>query len=121
MLCIWDSFRSARAQDRLWAACPDANYVADPSNGYWGHTQGNKVDITLVTLEGETVEMPSGFDAFTPAADRDYSDVSEQAAANARMLEDVMYKNGFLGYEKEWWHYSDIESYPPALDFEPVW
>ncbi len=79
------------------------------------------VDITLVTLEGGAVEMPSGFDNFTSAADRDYSDASEQAAANAQMLEKVMYKSGFRGYGKEWWHYSDTRSYPPATDFEPVW
>lgn len=33
-------------------------------------------------------------------ADRDYSDVSETAAANARLLEDAMTRAGFTGYSR---------------------
>jgi len=122
-LCIWDAFRSAEAQDRLWDAYPDANYVANPANGNVGHTRGSVVDITLVTDKGKAVEMPSDFDSFTPAADRDYSDVSEQAKSNAQLLENVMRQNGFNGYQKEWWHYSDTNNYLylPDIDFKPAW
>ena len=55
--------------------------------------------------------MPSDFDEFAAIADRDYSDVSEQAKANAQLLETVMQKHGFNGYWNEWWHYSDTVSY----------
>ncbi len=118
-LCIWDAFRPAEAQDRLWAVYPDGNYVANPANGYSGHTRGDTVDVTLVTETGEAVELPSGFDDFSARADRDYSDVSDTAAENARLLEQIMQDCGFSGYEKEWWHYSDATTYPPELEFVP--
>lgn len=118
-LCIWDAFRSARSQQTLWETYPDGNYVANPANGYSGHTRGDTVDVTLVTLEGEPVEMPSGFDDFTALADRDYQDVSAAAAEHAQLLESVMESCGFTGYDKEWWHYSDNDRAQPAPDFEP--
>lgn len=118
-LCIWDAFRSARSQQTLWETYPDGNYVANPANGYSGHTRGDTVDVTLVTLEGEPVEMPSGFDDFTALADRDYQDVSATAAEHAQLLESVMESCGFTGYDKEWWHYSDNDRAQPAPDFEP--
>ncbi len=118
-LCIWDAFRTHSAQKKLWDVCPDGNYVSNPSNGYSGHTRGDTIDVTLVTLDGEAVEMPSEFDNFTASADRDYSDVSYEAADAARLLEQAMEECGFEGYSKEWWHYSDTNRYSPALDFEP--
>ena len=118
-LCIWDALRSAASQQKLWEVCPDGNYVANPANGYSGHTCGDTVDVTLVTLEGGAVEMPSGFDDFSALADRDYADVSAQEAENARLLERVMEDCGFTGYDKEWWHYSDNDRAQPAPEFEP--
>ena len=85
-LCIWDGWRPVAAQFTLWRVCPDARYVANPFNGVGNHCRGNTVDITLVTLAGERVEMPTDFDNFTGMADRDYSDVSAQAAENALSL-----------------------------------
>ncbi|MDR3767418.1 MAG: M15 family metallopeptidase [Butyricicoccus sp.] len=119
-LCIWDAFRSAHAQQTLWEAYPDGNYVANPANGYSGHTRGDTIDVTLVTLEGEAVEMPSGFDDFSALADRDYRDVSATAAQHAALLESVMASCGFTGYDKEWWHYSDTNRADPDPDFEPA-
>ena len=118
-LLIWDAFRPVSAQFRLWEVCPDPAYVANPEKGYSSHSRGNTVDITLVTLDGELVEMPTDFDDFTAMADRDYSDVGEEAAANARLLEDAMTAAGFKPYSAEWWHYSDTASYPVDETFIP--
>lgn len=118
-LLIWDAFRPAQAQFKLWDACPDARYVANPTRGFSSHSRGGTVDLTLADAEGVPVEMPSGFDDFSALADRDYGDVSDQAAANARLLEDVMARCGFRGYSAEWWHYSDTDSYPVEEDFCP--
>ena len=68
--------------------------------------------MTLVTLDSEPVEMPSGFDEFSALADRDYSDVSPTARSNAELLEQAMTAAGFRGYSKEWWHFSDTTDYP---------
>ena len=118
-LLVWDAFRPVSAQFRLWEICPDPVYVANPERGYSSHSRGNTVDLTLVTLEGESVEMPTGFDDFSALADRDYSDVPEEAAAHARLLEDVMTACGFQPYAGEWWHFSDTERYPVEEEFSP--
>ena len=113
-LKIWDAFRPVSAQFVLWEICPDSRYVADPNRGYSSHSRGNTVDVTLLTASGEEVEMPTGFDDFSALADRDYSDVSEPAAANARLLETVMTDAGFQPYFGEWWHFSDTDAYEVA-------
>ena len=107
---IWDAYRPFAAQEKLWQVCPNPRYVANPANG--------TIDMTLVTFAGNEVEMPTAFDDFSLKADRDYSDVSETAEENARMMESVMAESGFRGYAGEWWDYSDTTAYE-AYDFEP--
>lgn len=110
-LLIWDAYRPQYAQQLLWERCPDANFVANPDTGGSKHSSGGTVDITLCTSDGTPVEMPSGFDEFSALADRDYSDVSAGAAANAEKLERLMDAAGFDGYYAEWWHYTDRAGY----------
>ena len=117
MRCI--SFRPTEAQFRLWEVCPDPVYVANPETGYSSHSRGNTVDVTLTDLDGNAVEMPSGFDDFSPLADRDYSDVPASAAANAQLLEDVLTACGFQPYTGEWWHFSDLDNYPVEESWSP--
>lgn len=115
---IWDAYRPFAAQEKLWQDCPNPRYVANPANGMKAHNLGGTIDMTLVTFDGNEVEMPTAFDDFSLRADRDYSDVSETAAENARMMESVMTECGFRGYAGEWWDYSDTTAYE-ACDFEP--
>lgn len=110
-ILIWDAYRSIEAQWKLWETYPDPTFVANPNNGITSHSRGNTIDISIVYEDGSPVEMPSAFDEFAAIADRDYSDVSELAANNSRLLEEVMYRNGFTGYRGEWWDYSDTNRY----------
>ncbi|MEE5993410.1 MAG: M15 family metallopeptidase [Oscillospiraceae bacterium] len=110
-IIVWDPYRPEEAQERLWEVCPNPTYVADPRNGITSHSRGNTIDLGIVYEDGSEVELPSGFDEFSLIADRDYSDVSQEAADNSRMLEDIMVKNGFKPYWGEWWHYSDLDTY----------
>lgn len=119
-LLIWDGFRPVAAQFTLWQVCPDPTYVANPETGYSSHSRGNTVDLTLMDAAGNCLEMPTGFDDFSALADRDYSDCTEAAAANARLLQEAMEKHGFSGYFGEWWHFSDTDSYPVEEVFTPV-
>ena len=119
-LKIWDGFRPVSAQFALWEVCPDPTYVADPTRGHSSHSRGNTVDLTLVDADGLELEMPACFDDFSARADRDYSDCTEGAAANALLLQNTMEKHGFQGYYGEWWHFSDTESYPVEESFRPV-
>lgn len=119
-LKIWDAFRPVSAQFRLWEICPDDTYVADPNKGYSNHSRGFAVDVTLVDSEGRELEMPTGFDDFSAMADRDYSDCSPEAAANAQLLETVMAKHGLSGYWGEWWHFNDDHKYEVETCFDPA-
>ena len=118
-LKIWDAFRPVSAQFALWDICPDGRYVANPNKGFSSHSRGNTVDLTLVTSDGEDVSMPTGFDDFSAKADRDYSDVEEEAAINALLLEEAMIEAGFKPYSSEWWHFSDTDSYEVEENFTP--
>ena len=85
------------------------------------HCRGCAVDITLYDLvSGLPVEMPTGFDDFSAYADRDYRDVSEEAAANALLLEQIMSDCGFRPYSAEWWHFTDTDSYDIEYVFDPA-
>lgn len=110
-LVIWDAYRPYEAQQKLWEVYPDPVYVADPRNGITSHSRGNTVDISIAYEDGTLVEMPSGFDEFSTLADRDYTDVPKEQAANSLMLEQIMIEYGFKPYFGEWWHYSDNEIY----------
>lgn len=110
-LLIYDAYRPTSAQDKLWEVCPNPKYVSDPSKGYTNHCRGNTVDVTLIKTDGTAVIMPSEFDEFSELADRDYSDVSKEAAGNSQSLEDIMIKYGFKPYHGEWWHYTDTVIY----------
>ena len=119
-ILIWDGFRPLKAQEKLWEICPDPTFVSHPVTGSRSHCRGSAVDLTLVNLKtGEMLTMPTGFDDFTALADRDYSDCSAEAAENARILEDVMIRNGFKPYSAEWWHFSDTDEYPVDETFWP--
>ena len=118
-LKIWDAFRPLEAQEKLWAAKPDPNYVSNPWNGTNSHSRGNTLDITLINAEGKELEMPSGFDDFSTYGDRDYSDCTDAAAKNAMLLQEVMEKNGFTGLQSEWWHFSEKSEYDIEKIFDP--
>lgn len=118
-LKIWDGFRPVSAQFQLWEVCPDPTYVANPEKGHSSHSRGNTIDLTLVDESGQELEMPTGFDDFSLLANRDYSDCTETAAANALLLEETMKKYGFTPYYGEWWHFSDTQSYPVEKVFQP--
>lgn len=120
-LIIWDGFRPVAAQAKLWEICPDPTFVSHPVTGKRTHCRGNTVDISLYDLEtGEDLPVPTGYDNFTAYADRDYSDCSEDAAANARLLEQTMEKYGFTPYFAEWWHFADTTDYEIDEFFNPA-
>lgn len=120
-LIVWDGFRPVEAQARLWEVCPDPTFVSNPVTGRRTHCRGNTVDVALYDLEtGAELPVPTGFDNFTAYADRDYSDCSPEAAANARLLEQTMESCGFTAYFSEWWHFADTVDYPVDEYFNPA-
>lgn len=118
-LKIWDGFRPVSAQFTLWEACPDSRYVADPNVRFSSHSRGNTVDLTITDAQGKELPMPTAFDDFTEKADRNYEDCTPEQRDHAMILELIMEKHGFAGYKREWWHYTDTDSYPVEELFSP--
>lgn len=106
-LKVWDAYRPPEAQFKLWEIMPDTRFVVNPWQGFSYHSRGVAVDVTLLDETGQEISMPSEFDSFTARADRDYSDVSPEAAAHAQLLEEVMIASGFQSIYFEWWHFAD--------------
>lgn len=122
-LKIWDAYRPKLAQEKLWEAARNNDYVADPKDGGIGsmHTRGAAVDATLVDRKGQEVAMPTEFDNFTPAAMLEYQGPNPMVRSNLKLLQKAMARAGFYGLRTEWWHFcaGDWTTYPavPEIQF----
>lgn len=103
-LKVYDCYRPLSVQKQMWKLLPDERYVGNPTRGS-RHNRGAAVDATLINSSGKELEMPSAFDAFTPASHRNYSGGSVQSRKNRQILADAMAKQGFVGLKTEWWHF----------------
>jgi len=115
-LKIWDAYRPATAQTRLWEASHNSDYVANPEIGVGSlHSWGIAVDATLVDSWNRPVSMPSDFDDFTPAAMWRYMGPSNEILGHLRLLQYAMHRAGFWGMRTEWWHFTiaDWRKYLP--------
>jgi D-alanyl-D-alanine dipeptidase len=103
---IWDAYRPYRTTVRFWELIHDERFVANPAKGS-GHNRGTAVDLTLVDLKtGKELEMPTGFDDFSPAAFHGATNIDASRIRNRALLRSTMEKFGFVPLETEWWHYS---------------
>ncbi len=83
-------------------------YIASKS----AHSRGSTVDLTIVSTSGD-LDMGSKFDYFGTSSNTRNPNMSEVQKRNRLLLKTVMEKNGFVNYEKEWWHYTlKKEPYP---------
>ena len=105
-LKVWDCYRPLAVQRIFWDILPDERYVANPKTGS-RHNRASAVDVTLVDPQGKELEMPTGFDDFSPRADHHYQDLPGQAIRNRELLKSLMEKAGFIPLPEEWWHYDD--------------
>jgi D-alanyl-D-alanine dipeptidase len=105
-LKVWDCYRPLAVQRILWAIFPDERYVANPEKGS-RHNRASAVDVTLVDSQGTELQMPTGFDDFSPRAHHHYQDLPDQAIKNRELLKGLMEKAGFIPLSEEWWHYDD--------------
>jgi D-alanyl-D-alanine dipeptidase len=112
---VWDGFRPAWAQERLWKVFPDHEYVANPRTGSL-HTWGVAVDVTLVDAKGNDLQMPTDFDVLTVDARTRYSGDDEEIRDNLQLLQRAMSVAGFLVLQDEWWHFiaRDWQAYAPT-------
>lgn len=121
-LVIYDAYRPLSAQKALWAAKPDARFVADPAKGS-SHNRGGAVDAALADAAGKALPMPSDFDDFGPRGRHGAAGVPAEARRNAETLKSALEAAGFVSLADEWWHYRDSDAPGwPLLDipFEKV-
>lgn len=79
----------------------EQGYIARNSS----HMKGSAIDITLTDMEGNELDMGTCFDYFGRKAWHNASGLTAEQKANRKLLKSVMESNGFLSYNKEWWHY----------------
>lgn len=115
---IWDAFRPIKFQRKMWEVFPNRNFVTNPSEGKSNHCKGSAVDITLCTLDGIELEMPTKFDHFGKESFRcNYNMLPKNIQENVNLLENIMIKHGFNPYPFEWWHFNDSDNYEIIYDF----
>ena len=78
---FFDCYRPNSVQYRMWKIVPNPQYVANPVKGSI-HNKGGAVDITLVTLEGEELDMGTDFDFFGKRAYLDNFDLPQHILDN---------------------------------------
>jgi zinc D-Ala-D-Ala dipeptidase len=104
-LKVFDAYRPYTITKRMWEAIRNPDYVADPAKGS-RHNRGCAVDVSLISLaDGNELPMPTGYDAFEPAAAHTFEALPSEAKANRALLKEVMERHGFDAFASEWWHY----------------
>lgn len=102
---FFDCYRPNAVQHKMWKIMPNPQYVANPHKGSI-HNKGGAVDITLVTMDGEELDMGTDFDFFGREAHHDNLDLPQGVLKNRKLLKETMEKHGFWGIRTEWWHYN---------------
>lgn len=106
-LKIWDAYRPATVQEKLWQLSHNSDYVANPETGVGSlHSWGVAIDVTLIDTWNRPVRMPSDFDDFTPAAMWRYLGPHPDVRAHVHLLQNAMRNGGFWGLRTEWWHFT---------------
>ena len=127
-LIVYDCYRPQRAVDHFvrWAVDVsdtrnkgefypnedkstlfEKGYIAQKSS----HSRGSTVDVGLLKRSAddktwEEVDMGTPFDFFDVRSHTESADVTETHRENRLVLRDVMGREGFRNYPKEWWHYT---------------
>ncbi|MDA0329373.1 MAG: serine hydrolase [Gemmatimonadetes bacterium] len=114
-LLIHDGYRPWYVTRMFWDATPEdlRVFVANPANGS-RHNRGSAVDLTLYDLRtGAPIEMPGGYDEFSPRSFPDYPGGTDRQRWHRELLREAMERQDFSVYEAEWWHfdYNDWRSY----------
>lgn len=111
-IVIFDCYRPFSVQKHMYEIVNNPDYVAKPTKGSM-HNKGCAVDIGLADMKGNLLDMGSKFDEFSEKAFFSYSKLTAVQSKNRMFLRDLMKKNSFTPYEKEWWHFNfNSVSYP---------
>lgn len=107
----WDSFyHHMRAEHPEWPLsalhrATDRFFAPYDQPAPPGHCTGGAVDVQIIDANGAPLDMVSPLSGWE-AAPTDVAGLSEQAAANRRLLVQSMLEAGFSNCRDEYWHYS---------------
>lgn len=79
----------------------DLEYISRSSN----HCKGSAVDLTLTDMNGNELDMGTGFDFFGDKAGHGANGLTKEQQKNREILSSLMEKHGFRRFQREWWHY----------------
>jgi D-alanyl-D-alanine dipeptidase len=107
VLVFWDCYRPHDVQVRMFAAVPNPNWVARPSEYARSHESARSVDVTLADGHyGWRVDMGTDFDDFSPRSHANASaGITAAQQANRERLRAAMAAGGLTVYSGEWWHF----------------
>lgn len=82
------------------------NFVAVPDIA--GHPAGAAVDVTIVTAEGDELDMGTGIAEYhDPNKIKTFAiGLTTDQVRNRTLLHDLMINEGFAPFYGEWWHFS---------------
>ncbi len=92
----------------------DQGYIARNS----AHMKGSAVDMTLTDMDGNELDMGTGFDYFGALAWHGARGITQEQSANRSLLRSVMEQCGFKAFEHEWWHYRLKNQPYPDMNFD---
>ena len=83
-----------------------------------GHTRGSSVDLSIVEIKtNKEIDMGSSYDFFGATSHSFHKKLSNRQEKNRMLLRNIMIKNGFKPYDKEWWHYTLVDEPFPDTYF----
>ena len=83
-----------------------------------GHTRGSSVDLSIVEIKtNKEIDMGSSYDFFGATSHSFHKKLSNRQEKNRMLLRNIMIKNGFKPYDKEWWHFTLIDEPFPNTYF----
>lgn len=115
-LLVYDAARPMHIQKKMWDKVKGTTkniYVSNPANGGGLHNYGLAVDVTLCTLNGDSIPMGTKIDYMGMSAHIDKEQqlvntkkMTKQALENRLLLREVMRYAGFKPLRTEWWHFN---------------
>jgi zinc D-Ala-D-Ala dipeptidase len=107
-LHVWDAYRPRRATLAMVIWAENSGKIHLVEEGYIArnsrHNSGAAIDLSIYDLSsGEMLPMGTQWDCFTE--DSHIHNTKGIALQNRMYLQSIMSKYGFVGYEKEWWHF----------------
>ena len=117
VLLVYDGVRPRSVQQKMWDVLDmpiheKTKFVSNPKNGSI-HNYGCAIDLTIVTLNGDVLDMGARYDDIRKIAYPRHEDrflksgeLLLSQVENRKLLRKVMKKGGFYNIQTEWWHFN---------------